>query len=770
MDRLKRPAHSPSSLHGGALALLALSCAASPPVVPPGARAAAGPGFYATQRLPGEQPPRGPGGRPALPKVTADFAQMPVTHDWWSSLIWQGAGDPYSAPMFPHPLSARAVAGGLELGYPTVPRVEERSYFYPHQADLTVGVAGLAAPDTRVAGYGDFSVTAAWDDGRDHALRLTFGHGLPFVYATGVHGRARVALAAGPGGAAPEIWLRRGNLAGVTVAGHHYLLFAPAGSAWELLGDALEADLGGRDYFSVAVLPARDEATVELFRRHAFAFVRDTQVTWRYDRTHATMTTRFSAAIDVREGDAHATPLYALYRHQWLHARAPVPDGPGYVSPRGTMKLVAGPGFEVELPAQGPLPALPTLTDAGGCDPSLLDGLLKIAARAQPFPPGLEGTRDSFWEGKSFGRTAALIPIADALGEESLRRDLVAAIERELEDWFDGQPPRRFVYDATWKTLVGSPAMYGSDTELNDHHFHNGYFVFAAATVARYDRAWAERWAPAIELLIRDAGSWRHDDPLFPFARHFDPYAGHSWASGTTSPFLDGNNEESSSEELSFAAGVALWGEEMARPEIRDFGLWLYATATDAVAQYWYDVDRQVFPPGFPHAAIGIVWGSGGVHGTWFNQQPAFIHGIQLTPMFPFALWLGRRPDAVARTLDEVRRENGGPLHLWRDLFWMLEALADPAAARAAFDGEHRFEPEWGNSLAYTYRFIGALTELGQIDPSVRADSPLYAVFRRPADGARSYAAYNASDHARQVHFSDGRTVTVPPHRLLTTR
>ena len=50
---------------------------------------------------------------------------------------------------------------------------------------------------------------------------------------------------------------------------------------------------------------------------------------------------------------------------------------------------------------------------------------------------------------------------------------------------------RSFCYDKDWGTLTGYPASYGSDTELNDHHFHYGYYVYAAAIVAQYDPAWA---------------------------------------------------------------------------------------------------------------------------------------------------------------------------------------------------------------------------------------------------------------------------------------
>ena len=48
-----------------------------------------------------------------------------------------------------------------------------------------------------------------------------------------------------------------------------------------------------------------------------------------------------------------------------------------------------------------------------------------------------------------------------------------------------------FCYNDRWGTLIGYPASYGSDTELNDHHFHYGYFVKAAAELARLDPDWA---------------------------------------------------------------------------------------------------------------------------------------------------------------------------------------------------------------------------------------------------------------------------------------
>src|SRR5262249_39545955 len=163
-----------------------------------------------------------------------------------------------------------------------------------------------------------------------------------------------------------------------------------------------------------------------------------------------------------------------------------------------------------------------------------------------------EGSRDCYWEGKSFGKIANLVRIADQLGEASTRDRLLSAIKTELEDWFDGQYPRMFYYDKNWRTLIGFPSMYKSGRQMNDHHFHYGYYIFAAATVAQYDPAWAKKWGSFVELLIKDADNWDRSDTRFPFLRYFDPYAGHSWATGTTF-FPEGNNEESSSEDANFA-------------------------------------------------------------------------------------------------------------------------------------------------------------------------------------------------------------------------
>ena len=89
-----------------------------------------------------------------------------------------------------------------------------------------------------------------------------------------------------------------------------------------------------------------------------------------------------------------------------------------------------------------------------------------------------------------------------------------------------------FYYDRNWGTLIGYPASYGSDAELNDHHFHYGYFIAAAATLAKFDPSWAANsaYGGLVDLLIRDANNYDRGDNRFPYLRDFDIYAGHDWA------------------------------------------------------------------------------------------------------------------------------------------------------------------------------------------------------------------------------------------------
>ncbi|MCH0541679.1 glycoside hydrolase [Streptomyces sp. MUM 203J] len=752
---MRTPRTPRTSLLALAAALAALGLTGPGAVPASAATVPVGAGSYSDTRPPGTSGPATDTGAPVTPKVTPAARSRPVpTNDWWSSLAFQRYGDnPHSTPMYGHPLTYQATSAGLDIGYPTTPAVvgDGRQYEYAHKRDLTLGLTGLDSPDTKADSWSDWTVTPYWSDGT-RTLRATIGHGLPFVYAKGTGGSARVTTAA-----SPTVFSDRGNVLGITVAGHHYALFAPTGTDWTVNGSTLTADLRGKDYFSLAVLPST--GALPAYEKYAFSFVTGSRADWSVNA--GTVRAAYTLTTQPQEGTETGT-LQALYRHQWLNTTDPLTPYT-YVSPRGTMKVRESRTFTTNQPAAPVLPALP---QASGTDAARLRGYLDEVVNA---PDPFSGATDTYWTGKALGRLARLVPLADQTGETAVRDRLLALLKGRLQEWFTAGGSAEFSYDRTWRTLIGYPASFGSDTELNDHHFHYSYYVHAAAIVAQYDPAWAAdaAWGGMVKTLVRDAANPSRTDSDFPFLRGFDVYAGHSWASGHQG-FAAGNNQESSSESTNLSAGLVLWGAATGDTALRDLGSYLLTTESEAIAQYWFDADRQVFPGSFGHDIVGMVWGSGAAYATWWTANPEEIHGINALPLTAgSSLHLAARKDAVRRSIAEMERENGGPAVEWRDILWEFRSLADPAAAKAEWDAQHTaYTPERGESRAHTYHWLTTLDALGAPDLSVTADLPTSAAFTR--NGVRTYAAHNHGATTRTVTFSDGAVLSVPPRSTAT--
>ena len=56
----------------------------------------------------------------------------------------------------------------------------------------------------------------------------------------------------------------------------------------------------------------------------------------------------------------------------------------------------------------------------------------------------------------------------------------------------------------------------------NDHHFHFGYFVYAASVIAKTDSNWVNTYGDAVLSLIRDYSNpaYGNGDPNFTFMRN----------------------------------------------------------------------------------------------------------------------------------------------------------------------------------------------------------------------------------------------------------
>ena len=709
--------------------------------------------------------------------VTSSFPAGAIpTNDWWTSLLWRKFNcSSISENLMAHPLSFHAFTDGLGVSYPTTPTISGTAtgvgeYHYNYSEDFRLGIAGLTA-DGKVDDYSDWTVSELWSNGSS-SLRTTIGHGLPWVFATKTGGNATLT-----GTAAPTVWSSANGAIGYTIKGHDYAAFGPAGSTWTVSGSTISSSLNGGSFFSVAVLPTGPSSSnadrvsaLDAFASYAHNHVTGTTVSWAYDEATAKMTATYAFTTTARQGTGTGT-VFAVYPHQRDALAGTTLSGYSYVSPRGPMRVVVGASrFTTVTPFNGVLPQLDAVGfPAGSADAAQLDGYVSAVASGDPFA-GFGN--DTYWTGKALGRAAQVAQIANERGSTAARDSLVGAVRTRLTDWMTasaGETTRAFWYNPAWGTLIGYPASYGSDTDLNDHHFHYGYFVAAAATVAEFDPAWAgkNQYGAMVDTVIKDPANWDRTDTRFPFLRDFDIYAGHDWASGHGA-FGAGNNQESSSEGMNFASGLIQWGQATGDTKIRDLGIYLYTTQAAAIGNYWFDTDDEAFPTGFEHSTVGMVWGDGGSYSTWFSADPEMIHGINMLPSTAGHNYLGYDPAYVTRNIDELVRNNGGQPDVWKDIIWEFQAFADAPAALASFrtqaDG---YTVEEGESRAHTFSWLKNMSTLGTVDRSVTANTPLHAVYVK--NGVRTYLASNMGQTASSVTFSNGVTLAVPARSVAST-
>lgn len=717
-----------------------------------------GSGSYLDALPPGKTGAADVSGTRVLPRVVAGTTQAPPTGDWWSSLIFprDAAKYPFGTTLFPWPLSLQAQASGMGLGAadPGGPS-GGTEYHLGHTDALVLGVVGLSASKVEAVSWGDWHVVARLSDG-SRTLETTFGHGMPYVQVRSSGGDALISCRT-----TPVVWSGAGTGAlGVTVAGNHYGLFAPEGAIWTVSDKSIRSDLAAKGRWSVALLPDAQPSTLARFRRSAFAFVENTRIDWSLDTPAGKIRARYTVTTRALEG-TDTTTLMALFRHQWLYS-PDVNTAYTYSSARGSMKVVDGNTFTTADVIPPVLPALP-LPSSLASSPATLVAELETAA-AGTLLAG-DGS-DTYWTGKGLWRAASLVRLADQLGKTAIRDALLTRIKGELERWFTattGKTTAVFAYDPQWKTLIGFPAGYGSDVELNDHHFHYAYYLMAAATVAQYDRDWArrDRWGSMVELLVRDANNPRRDDPLFPFLRQFDPYEGHSWASGH-SHFLAGNNQESNSESMLFNTALALWGMATGNDSLRDAGLWMTATETRALEQYWWDVDDAVFPASWPYKAVGMIWGNGAAHATWFSGEPECIHGINTLPFTASSIVWTRHPRHVRELFAEMRAEKkGGVLDTWTDVMMAYAAIGAPDSVWNLYQTWNGVGAEGGVTRPWYRHWLANLRDAGGIDTGVVAHHPAAAVLHKGS--VRTYMAWNPGTTPLDVTFSDGQILSVTP-------
>ena len=718
-----------------------------------------------------------------------------MTHRWWGSIPFMGemkVGVSTDAGYItPDPITARITERGVRLlGIPGGLRTGTNDTIYAIPDPFSEVFDGIAVGNSAYSNleaflkdYSDGSVTVQWKSGSTAVMEATFVHGSPYVYFTALQGNLVVRTKSADGGE-KGIFYQSGNSLGVwtDVAGNRnaFLITGHDTTTFSGVNTNSIGVTNGTKRMTVAWLPqltgTPSSAMISAFAQYATQQVDKVNINYSVDRT----TNKVTITHQYQFNGANVTTMAGLLPLHWKNSTQAV-TGYKVRSARGVTKFATTSSYSYTIPYVGVLPYFPE--NIGDYNATQLRAL--VTEFVSQGSATWNTATDTYWAGKNYGKVAELAAIARSIGMATEANQMIAWLKSELQDWFRANTTgaldttKYFVYDNNWNTLLGFDESFGAQQQLNDHHFHYGYFVRAAAEVCRVDANWcsASQYGPMVELLIRDYAAGRND-AQFPYLRNFDPAYGFSWASGHAN-FALGNNNESTSEAANAYGAIILYGMITGNNDLVNRGMYLHASSTATYWEYWNNIDRfkglggdyDNFSSTYTKPTTSIIWGNGHVFSTWFSGAYAHILGIQGLPLSPLVLHIGQHADYlnnyVALGLSESSngKPSGLPNGQWRDVWWNIWAMTNGQAAvddMLAY-GLNNLTPEEGETKAHTYHWVYTLKQLGHLATgtgALTANHPAAVAFNK--NGTLTYIAYNFGCSAISVAYSDGTGFSVP--------
>jgi len=602
---------------------------------------------------------------------------LPPTNKWYSGLAFGKTAQ----PVFAMPLGFTLRQNGFAFG---VPRIESgaRGVVGSAPSDVSVSVAGMA---TGVVVRDDgLTVTVELRDAKGSRLaRVTLAQGSPSLTMEAL---VPLRLQVGP--------QPKGADLATTVEGRTY---GAVTDGVKVQGASVSVGAEGRVTW-YAVPDGGNAATMA----ELVTPVTAGEVAHGVDDRNATTKLTWS-------GPAGPARLFVAMPHQVAGlAEGTVCDLGTFSTVHGTARVCRGDTLTWSTPVH-PTSVDLDLSGLSDAERTELAAQVRRDIAAIPAPPA-----DTYFGGKWLQRSTQLYRLASQLGLDDVAAKVRTSVVTELDRWTDprgcdARPAFCFVYDAKNKGIVGLTPSFGSD-EYNDHHFHYGYFLYAAGVFGAEDKALATKWRPVVDLLAADiAGSGA--EPVLPDRRVFDAYAGHSWASGT-SPFADGNNQESTSEAVNAWVGLKLWADATANAPLRGQATWMLAGEQDSALRYGLRPDRK--DPAlakYGHEVVSLTWGGKRDYATWFSPDPAAMLAILVLPASPSApAYLAGDPARIRAAVAEATA-GAGYNRQFGDYLLMYSALAGREDAATALAKARDLPQKWvddGNSRSYLLAWLMA--------------------------------------------------------------
>lgn len=322
-----------------------------------------------------------------------------------------------------------------------------------------------------------------------------------------------------------------------------------------------------------------------------------------------------------------------------------------------------------------------------------------------------------YFSGKALAKFATIVYVVNNMvGDKALAQTGMGPLKAAFGTFAANKQKFPLVRETGWGGVVSSANYATGDagvdfgnTYYNDHHFHYGYHILAAATMGQIDAGWAKANADYVNTLVRDIANPSPDDKFFPMWRSFDWYHGHSWAHGLYAA-MDGKNQESSSEDMMSAYALKMWGKVIGNADLEARGnLQLAVMSRSLRCYYLYEKNNQVQPAQFiGNKVAGILFENKIDHTTFFDPHIEAIQGIHMIPILPAT--------PLVRVKDFVKEEweaffSNGRVdaigNTWKGIIYANYATVEPRMAWDFFTSR-TFDGQWldgGASLTWFMAF-----------------------------------------------------------------
>ena len=599
----------------------------------------------------------------------------PPTNAWFSGLALQK--EPKA--VFPTPLSFLPKNASFEIGLPR-PRSTDKTIFGSHAASMAAEIQGATA--YKVVRYDELSVDLEYMAGDQAIGTVTIAAGSPYVFFRATK-EANVTIRS-EGTATVH-----GNEAKITSGKNIAVVLGFDGVKFSQQASSVAAVLPQGSYLTFYMLPKDSPDTL---KETAGNRVSGSSVTFRGSGSV------YETSIDLKTANGGPT-AFGLLPHQDTAAGSK--NILEYQTIYGSSRVMRGATFKFSTKTASVQLQL-DVSKLSVDKKQLLVTTLRRDVNATQFD-----AEDTYFGGKSLYRAAQLLELAHQLEEPQIAASVQRRLAAELDIWFSGDNGRTkkyFYYDAQARGIVGEVAAFGSE-EFNDHHFHYGYFIYAAAVLAKYDKNFVGQYGDMVNLLAADIANYNEGEQL-PFRRSFDPYFGHSWASGS-SPFGDGNNQESVSEAINAWVGVNLWAQQTKNTTLQQQAAWMLSNETAAAQAYWTDFDQKKPPynTGYSKSIVALNWGGKRDYATFFSDKPAAMLGILLIPMNPTMVQRFTSANRIEQNVREAVPDGNYNMQ-FGDYLLMYKALSSSSGLLDKAQKLSDTSMDGANSRSYLYAWI----------------------------------------------------------------